>query len=127
MSANKKNKKTKLVIGLIVGFVVTGAAAAPLFMPRNQAIYKEITGENGSLSSYYTFSGTVEAKERKTVRSETAMQVGEIKVEKGDAVKKDDVLLETSAGEEIKAPMDGEVFAVTGEEKRAGHVGIRAT
>ncbi|WP_051827380.1 efflux RND transporter periplasmic adaptor subunit [Metabacillus indicus] len=116
MSAKKKKKKTKLVIGIVIGFVVAGAAAAPLFMPKGQAVYKEVSAENGNLSSYYTFSGTVEAKDRKIVRSETAMQVEEIKVEEGDAVKKDDVLIETAAGEEIKAPIDGEISAVTAEE-----------
>ncbi|MGD6794406.1 efflux RND transporter periplasmic adaptor subunit [Metabacillus indicus] len=116
MSAKKKKKKTKLVIGIVIGFAVAGAAAAPLFMPKGQAVYKEVSAENGNLSSYYTFSGTVEAKDRKIVRSETAMQVEEIKVEKGDAVKKDDVLIETAAGEEIKAPIDGEISVVTAEE-----------
>ncbi|MDX8288724.1 HlyD family efflux transporter periplasmic adaptor subunit [Metabacillus indicus] len=116
MSAKKKKKKTKLVIGIVIGFAVAGAAAAPLFMPKGQAVYKEVSAENGNLSSYYTFSGTVEAKNRKTVRSDAAMQIEEMKVEKGDAVKKDDVLLETAAGEEIKAPIDGEISAVTAEE-----------
>lgn len=116
MSAKKKKKKTKLVIGIVIGFIAAGAAAAPLFMPKGQAVYKEVRAENGNLSSYYTFSGTVEAKNRKTVRSEAAMQIEEMKVEKGDAVKKDDVLLETAAGEEIKAPIDGEISAVTAEE-----------
>ncbi|MTH54829.1 HlyD family efflux transporter periplasmic adaptor subunit [Bacillus mangrovi] len=116
MSVKKKKNKTKWVIGLTIGLVVMGAAAAPLFMPPGQAAYKKVTVENGSLSSYYTFSGIVEAKERETVRTEKAMQVEEVKVAKGDAVKKEDVLLTTSAGEEITSPIDGEVSSLAAEE-----------
>lgn len=109
-------KKTKWVFGLIIGVVVFGAVAAPLFMPRDQAAYQEISVKKDSLSSYYTFSGTVEAKVRQTVRSGKAMQIEEMKVEKGDAVKKEDVLLVTTEGEEIKAPLDGEVSNIVAEE-----------
>jgi multidrug efflux pump subunit AcrA (membrane-fusion protein) len=118
VSKNKKNKKTKWVFGLIVGVVVLGVVAAPLLMPRDQAGYQEISAERGSLSAYYTFSGTVEAKVRETVRSSKAIEIDELKVEVGDVVKKEDILLVTTQGEEIKAPLDGEVSNIMAEEDR---------
>ncbi|TDL82774.1 efflux RND transporter periplasmic adaptor subunit [Peribacillus frigoritolerans] len=116
MSIKKKKKRTKIVIGTIIGLFVAGIAAAPFIMRGGQEVYKEVAVETGNLSSYYTFSGTVAAEKRETVRSKTALQIGEMKVETGDVVKKEDVLLETSNGEEIKAPIDGEISAVFAEE-----------
>lgn len=116
MNTKKKKKRSKIVIGTIIGLIAAGLVAAPLFMPRGQEVFKEVSVETGNLSTYYSFSGTVEAVDRETVRSETALQVGEMKVKTGDVVKKEDVILETSNGEEIKAPIDGEVSAVFAEE-----------
>jgi HlyD family secretion protein len=44
------------------------------------------------------------------------MQIDEIKLTEGTLVKKDDVLLETKEGDEIKAPIDGEISKMYVEE-----------
>lgn len=119
----KKNKKTKWVTALVFVGLLAVIGVAPLFVQNQGKSDEKIKVENESLTSYYTFSGTIEAKERRSVRSESNIQINEIKVEKGDSVKKGDVLLSTSTGQNVKAPLNGEVSEVLAEENQQVMVG----
>ncbi|MEH7748583.1 HlyD family efflux transporter periplasmic adaptor subunit, partial [Neobacillus drentensis] len=68
--------------------------------------------ETGDITTYFSFSGTVEAKNRKTMMSDTAMQIKEIEVKIGERIEKGDVLLTTKQGDKIKAAIDGEIAKI---------------
>lgn len=117
MSTKQKKKgKKKVIIWSILGLVILGVLCAPFLMPRGLSGYAEETVKSSDITTYYSFSGVVESKNRQNVMSEKVMQVDEIKVMEGDKVKKDDVLLKTSQGDEVKASIDGEVSKIYIEE-----------
>jgi multidrug efflux pump subunit AcrA (membrane-fusion protein) len=105
---NKKQKK-KYVIWSIVGVVLTALLAAFIFTPKGIGAFEEDTAQTGTITTYYSFSGAVEAKARQNIISKKEMHIEEVLVKEGALVKKGDVLLTNSEGEEIKAEIDGEV------------------
>ena len=110
-----KNNKTKWTIGIIVL-----AAVLIFFLPRirgqRQVSGEEIEVKTGDIETFYSFSGSIEAKNRQTIFSNGAIQIKEFKVEEGDLVKKDDLIYETNRGEEVKAPISGEILKIFVEE-----------
>ncbi|MBS4026730.1 MAG: HlyD family efflux transporter periplasmic adaptor subunit [Clostridia bacterium] len=80
------------------------------------ADYTEVILVNGDITTYYSFSGSVEAKNRQTIFADKIMQIAEVLVEEGQTIKKDDVLMRTTMGEKIKAKIDGEVSNIYIEE-----------
>lgn len=107
----KKNKK-KIVIWTIVGLVVAALISAVLFTPKGSGDFEEEKAQTGDITTYYSFSGAVEAKNRKTIMSEAALQIKELKVKVGDQVKNGDILMETKHGDKIKATLDGEISKI---------------
>ncbi|QFF98409.1 HlyD family efflux transporter periplasmic adaptor subunit [Psychrobacillus glaciei] len=117
MSTKQKKKgKKKFVIWSILGLVILGVLCARLLMSRGLSGFDEETVKSGDITTYYSFSGVVESKNRQNVMSEKVMQIDQIKVKEGDKVKKDDVLLKTTQGDEVKASIDGEVSKIYIEE-----------
>jgi len=114
---NKKRKKTgrKVIMGSIIVLVAVGIIGAVILSPK-KADYTEITPVKGDITTYYSFSGSVEAKNKQSVFSDKAVQIKEIKVTDGQKVNEDDVLMTTTAGEEIKAKIDGEISNIYAEE-----------
>lgn len=108
----KKKGKKKIVIWSIIGLFIAALVSAVLFTPKGLADYEEEKAQTGDITTYYSFSGAVEAKNRKTIMSEAPIQVKEIKVKTGDQVKSGDVLLITKQNEKIKAPLNGEVAKI---------------
>ena len=111
----KKKSKLKLILWSLVIIVAAFAIARPMLAPKNVGT-KEIIPARGNLTTYYSFSGSVEAKNRETVFASKAMQVKDIKVEEGQIISKDDVLMTTAFGEKITAKIDGEVSKIYAEE-----------
>jgi multidrug efflux pump subunit AcrA (membrane-fusion protein) len=107
----KKSKK-KIVIWSIVGLFIILLVSSILFTQKGNADYEEEEVEKGNITTYYSFSGAVEAKSRQNVISMKEMHVEEVLVKVGDQVKKGDVLLVNSDREEIRAEIDGEVSKV---------------
>lgn len=79
--------------------------------------YESVAAKTGDITTYYSFSGNVETKDRQNVMSDKMLQVSEIKVKEGDLVKEGAVLIKTTFGEEIKAKIPGEVVHLNVEEK----------
>ncbi|WP_028401000.1 biotin/lipoyl-binding protein [Ectobacillus panaciterrae] len=102
----KKKSKKKIVIWSIVGLVAAFIISAMLFTPKGPGDFEEEKATTGNITTYYSFSGAVEAKNKKTIMSEGAAQIKEIKVKVGDQVKNGDVLMETKQGDKIKASFD---------------------
>jgi multidrug efflux pump subunit AcrA (membrane-fusion protein) len=108
----KKKSKKKIVIWSIVGLIVASLISALLFTPKGLGNVEKEKAQTGDITTYYSFSGAVEAKNRKTITSEEAMQIKEIKVKVGDPVKNGDVLMVTKQGDKIKATLDGEISKI---------------
>lgn len=116
MSINNRKKIKKIsIIGVIV-VILAAAIVLPGLQRIKSTNYTEVIPAKGDITTYYSFSGSVEAKNRQTVLADRIMQVKNIKVKVGQEIKKDDVLIETTTGEKIKAKIDGEVSNVYVEE-----------
>ncbi|WML57892.1 HlyD family efflux transporter periplasmic adaptor subunit [Neobacillus sp. PS2-9] len=108
----KKKSKKKIVIWSIVGLIVASLISAVLLTPKGLGNVEKEKAQTGDITTYYSFSGAVEAKNRKTITSEEAMQIKEIKVKVGDQVKNGDVLMVTKQGDKIKSTLDGEISKI---------------
>lgn len=113
MNKKQKNKgKKKIVIWSIVGVIMIAVISLLAFSPRGNGDFQEEVAVKGDITTYYSFSGTVEAKNRQSIASHKEMHIEKVHVKEGEKVKKGDVLLKNGFGEEIKAEIDGEVSKV---------------
>lgn len=110
-----KNNGFKWIIGLIIVVVIAGFVLRKIRSPR-EIVGDEIEVKSGDISTYYSFSGSIEAKNRQTIFAEQAIQIKEFKVQVGDMVEKDDVIYETNRGVEVKSEIDGEVLEIFVDE-----------
>ncbi|TWT14279.1 efflux RND transporter periplasmic adaptor subunit [Planomicrobium sp. CPCC 101079] len=110
--SNKKKKKKKWLFWGIIGIFISAVATAAFFMPRGTGAYQEEVAETKDIITYYNFSGTIDSKNRRSIMSEKPLQICEIKVEQGDQINSGDVVIITETGEEIKAPVNGEVSQI---------------
>lgn len=110
-----KNNKNKWAIGIVVL-----VAALIFFIPRirgqRQVIGDEVEVKTGNIETFYSFSGSVEAKNRQMIFADGAIQIKELKVGEGELVQKDDIIYRTNRGEDIKAPIKGEIANIFVEE-----------
>ncbi|MFQ9951866.1 MAG: efflux RND transporter periplasmic adaptor subunit [Clostridium sp.] len=109
-----KKKKKWIILGIVL-LAVIGLIIFFVTKPKNQE-FEEVKTQTGDITTYYSFSGNVESKEKQSVLADKMMQISSIHVQEGDAVHKDDILMETTAGEQIKAEIDGEVTKLYVEE-----------
>lgn len=117
-SAMKIKEITRLKKTIIFSTIIIIAALliGSYLMKRAYVKYESIMAKTGDITTYFSFSGNVESKNRQILISEKQMQVSVIHVKEGDMVKQGDVLLTTSLGEELKAKIDGEVVKIYVEE-----------
>ena len=110
-----KNNKIKWTIGIIAL-----AAVLIFFIPRirgqRQIVGDEIEVKTGNIETFYSFSGSIEAKNRQTIFSDGAIQIKELKVAEGDLVQKDDIIYKTNRGQDVKSPISGEILKIFVEE-----------
>lgn len=117
MSATKAKKKLRRrIIAAVVLVLLIGTAATLFLLRPKDAAFTEETAKSGDIATYYSFGGNIEAKERQSVLADTMMQIKTLKVKEGDAVKKGDVLAETTMGGKIQAKIDGEITTIYVEE-----------
>jgi len=106
-------KKSKKIASFVIGGVlVVSIVSSMLFSQKGSASYEEEKVQIGDITTYYSFSGAVEAKSRQNIVSHKEMHIEEVLVKSGDTVEAGDVLLINSEGEETKAEIDGEVAGV---------------
>lgn len=105
----KKSGKKKVMILSLVGVLLLFLVAAFVFAPRGTSAFEEEKAEKADITTYYSFTGAVEAARKQNVISQKEMHIEEVLVNEGDLVKTGDVLLRNAEGEEIKAEIDGEV------------------
>lgn len=123
MSAKRKSKAGKWIALSIITIVIAGAAAS--LMRRAPISYESADAKIQDITTYYSFSGNVETKNRQTVMSQKVMQVSQIKVKEGDTVKDGDVLIKTTTGDEIKSKISGEVANIAVEENAQAMAGTK--
>ena len=111
-----KQKKVGKIVAVCAVVAVVAAGAVVLRLARGRRTYDTVKAATGNVTAYYSFSGSIDAKNRQTVYADRQMQVDKIDVTEGQKVAKNDVLLETTSGEEIKAPIDGEVSSLNVEQ-----------
>ena len=110
MKTKKKSHK-KAIIFSILGAVLIIAFALFLNAPKKSTM-DSVTAKKGDITTYYSFSGSIETKNRQSTNAEKALQIYKIKVAEGQSVKKGDVLMTTYVGDNIKATIDGEVTKI---------------
>ncbi|WP_338448033.1 HlyD family efflux transporter periplasmic adaptor subunit [Niallia oryzisoli] len=108
-SIQKKSGKKKVMILSIVGVLLLSLVAVFVFAPKGAGAFEEEKAEKADITTYYSFTGAVEAPKKQNVISQKEMHIEEVLVNEGDLVKTGDVLLRNAEGEEIKAEIDGEV------------------
>lgn len=123
MTANKKSKKKKWIIIGVSAFVLI-LLIAFISRPKNSN-YISATAALGDITTYYTFTGNIEAKNRQSVISGKVMQISKIYVADGDKVSEGDDLLKTTMGEYITADIDGEVVNLNVEVNQQVMSGIK--
>lgn len=121
---SKRKSKTKKRVVLIIAVIVVLAVVAGIVLKPKATNYKSVEAKTGNISTYYSFSGNVETKNRQTVLAEKVMQISDIKVKEGDLVKEGDVLFTTTTKDEIKAEIDGEVSKINVEDNAQVMAGI---
>ncbi len=115
MSKKRKAKRTGWIIGGTIAVLITVLISLYTMRPERTA-YKTVQAEIGNITTYYSFSGNVAAKNRQNLLARQMLQIYEIHVQKGDRVKAGDVLITTAAGEKLKAEIDGEITGIHVEE-----------
>lgn len=104
----KKGKK-KVITFTIVGVLLLTIAVSMIFTQKGSAEFETEQVQEGDITNYYSFSGTVDAKSRQNVISMKEMHIEEVFVKAGDQVKTGDALFVNSDGEETRAEIDGEI------------------
>lgn len=124
INKKKKSKHMNWIIFCIIA-VIIAVVFFTIFMKPKGTNYETIQAKTGDITTYYSFSGNVETKNRQTVLSEKLMQISTLNVQEGDKVEEGDVLIETSTGDELKAEIDGVVTNVNTEENAQVMAGVK--
>lgn len=119
----RSNKKKWLTIGYIA--IIMICCVIFLLMKPKSIKYESAVAKTGDITTYYSFSGNVETKNRQTVMSEKMMQISHIYVKEGDSVKNGDVLIKTTMGDVIKSKIDGVITNVNVKENAQVMSGIK--
>jgi len=115
MSAKRKSK-TKKWIAVSIITIAAAIIVAVIFMRPESTAYESAIAKVGDITTYYTFSGNVETRNRQNVMAEKLMQIDELKVKEGDTVQDGDILIKTTTRDEIKSRINGEVTNIGVEE-----------
>lgn len=109
ISTKKKNKKKTflLSVGIVILVLVVGA----FIWPKGSDGFDEEEAKVGDIVTYYSISGTIDAKSRQNIISRKEMHINEVVVKPGDQVKRGDVLIKTAGGD-INSDIDGEIAQV---------------
>lgn len=122
---NKSKKKSKKWVIWVIAILIVFAAVLPSLTKAETSSGDEVVPKVGDLSTYYSFSGSIQAKNRQMVYSQQAVQISEFKVEEGSIVNEGDVLYVTKSGDEVKAETEGEVFKIYVDENEQIMPGVQ--
>lgn len=92
------------------------ASGIALYALPKKTSYTEVKTTTGNLATNYSFTGSIEAKNRQTVFADKTIQIKAINVQEGEQVSTDTVLMTTVMGGEIKSKLAGEVSSIYADE-----------
>ncbi len=124
MNTKKRTKKKKWIVIVIIMIGIMCVAVVFFKQPKSTS-YESAVAKTGDITTYHSFSGNVETKNRQTVMSEKVMQISKINFKDSDNVKEGNLLIETSTGDKIKSKIDGVVTNVNVEENQQVMAGIK--
>lgn len=90
MNSKKSNRKKKIIIAVVC--VLIGALVLALKLRPKEEKYDEETAKTQDITTYYSFSGNIEAKDDQSVVSKNILPIKKLYVKEGDIIKKGDVL-----------------------------------
>lgn len=104
-------KKRKWIKWVILAAVVLLVVAWMMLLNKTSesVAYSQMTAQQGDLTTYFNFDGTVRAKRSQTITAQAADTVKTVYVAQNAQVKKDDRLYKTESGLTVRAGIDGEV------------------
>lgn len=108
---DKKSKKKRYIIISIIGLLVLATVIYLVVRPKDTS-YTEETAKTQDLTTYYSFTGNIEAKDTQKVIAMSATKITKVYVKEGDKVKEGTDLFKTAQGQIIEAEIDGQVAEV---------------
>lgn len=99
----------KIWKALVAATVVLLLAGGLIFLHGKESAeaYTEELARTQSISTYYTFSGNLSAKDSRIVTATAKTGIKEILFSEGDAVVKNDTVMRLKNGNVVRSPMDG--------------------
>lgn len=110
---------------MIILIVILLGIIAALLLRKTSVSYENAQAKAGDITTYYSFSGNIDTKNRQTVLAGKIMQISEISVTKGQSVEKDALLLKSTAGDQIKAKISGEIVSIDVQENEQVMAGTK--
>jgi len=108
---DKKKSIKKTVIWLVLA-VLAILSTIIIFTLPDRTNYTQIKATIGNLSTYYTFAGSVETKNRQTIFGDKIIRINKINVSEGQKVSPSTILMTTDSGDEIKSNISGEISSI---------------
>lgn len=124
----KKNKKWMIwaIIGILVLIFIIFVSS----QKKEDLNYDATTAVVEEMTTYYSFSGIIEAKNKESIVLTSMTQIDTINVSEGDKVNKDDILFTTIQGNQFKTSINGEVanvYVSEGDVVTAGTIAVDIT
>lgn len=124
----KKNKKWMIwtIIGILVLIFIIFVSS----QKKEDVNYDATTAVVEEMTTYYSFSGSIEAKNKESIVLTSMTQIDTINVSEGDKVNKDDILFTTIQGNQFKTSINGEVanvYVSEGDVVTAGTIAVDIT
>lgn len=109
---NKKRKpryKKWIILVVVVGVIALVATKA--LTPKVVA-YESVLAKTSDLTTFYSFSGNIEAKNREIILAERASQIDDLLVAEGELVEEGQDVINPSTGDNLEAGITGEVSKI---------------
>ena len=124
----KKNKKWMIwtIIGILVLIFIIFVSS----QKKEDVNYDATTAVVEEMTTYYSFSGSIEAKNKESIVLTSMTQIDTINVSEGDKVNKDDILFTTIQGNQFRTSINGEVanvYVSEGDVVTAGTIAVDIT
>lgn len=125
MSKKKRSKKKAVILVLVIIMIIAAIAVGIFRLSAGKTGYTDVVAVTGDIATYYSFSGVVSATNSETVYADSIMQISSVDVSEGQLVSEGDVLMTTSLGKEITAPISGTVAEINVSDDQAKTAGAQ--